>query len=149
MRTALFIGRFQPLHRGHVHAIMSALERYDCLTIAIGSINKRDKKNPYSYSKRKSMLREALLGYEDRVRIIGIRDTTDAKWVKKIKKIKCDAIISGNDYVWRLLGEEKLEKPDFLKPKTYNGTRIREKLSRGLPVSNLVPQAITKMLERK
>ncbi|HDM88409.1 MAG TPA: nicotinamide-nucleotide adenylyltransferase, partial [Candidatus Bathyarchaeota archaeon] len=37
MRRGLFIGRFQPPHLGHLHAIKQALEECDELIIVIGS----------------------------------------------------------------------------------------------------------------
>ncbi|MEK6857287.1 MAG: adenylyltransferase/cytidyltransferase family protein, partial [Nanoarchaeota archaeon] len=40
MKTGLFIGRFQPLHKGHVEVMKTLAETLDKLVIAIGSSNK-------------------------------------------------------------------------------------------------------------
>ncbi len=37
MKTALFIGRFAPAHKGHIEAILKMLESYDRLVIGLGS----------------------------------------------------------------------------------------------------------------
>ena len=148
-KTALFIGRFQPLHNGHVHAIKSALKKYDFLIIAVGSISKKGPENPFSYAERKKMIGKALAKYEGRYRIIGVRDTSDERWTRKVKKIRFDAVISGNSHVWKCLKGCDIEQPDFLKPKVYNGTKIRIKMGRGIPIIDLVPHKILKIIEKK
>ena len=145
-RTALFIGRFQPLHKGHIYAIKKAIARHGFVIIAVGSINMNDEKNPWSYGKRKSMLEAELKEYRNKYKIIGIRDTTDGEWVRKIKRIKCDAIISGNDYVWHLLKGMNLEKPAWLSPRTYNGTKIRTRIRKKKPIKHLVTKKIMKII---
>jgi len=111
-QTALFIGRFQPLHKGHEHAIRAAQKRYN-LAFVIGSTNKKDPKNPFSYAERRRMI----ISLFPRAKTIGIKDTTDARWTEKIKKLKFDAVISGNPRVWRCLKGCRIEKPRFLRPK--------------------------------
>ena len=37
MKTALFIGRFAPSHKGHIEAIMKMLDSYDKVIIGLGS----------------------------------------------------------------------------------------------------------------
>jgi len=59
MSTAVYIGRFQPFHRGHLHVIEEALkdERINKLIVVVGSTNKAiTSKNPYTYEQRKAMI---------------------------------------------------------------------------------------------
>ena len=50
---AVYIGRFQPFHLGHVHVIKEALERAEHLIICIGSSNEsRTAKNPFTFQER-------------------------------------------------------------------------------------------------
>ena len=37
MPTALFIGRFQPLHKGHIAVIKNLMKKYDKVLVGIGS----------------------------------------------------------------------------------------------------------------
>jgi len=59
MSTAVYIGRFQPFHRGHLHVIEEALKdaRISKLIVVVGSTNKAiTSKNPYTYEQRKAMI---------------------------------------------------------------------------------------------
>ena len=141
-KTALFIGRFQPLHHGHIHAIRHAQKKYNTI-IAVGSINKRDEKNPFSYQKRRKMVLSVFPNAE----IIGINDTTDEKWTRKIKKLKFDIVISGNPKVWRCLKDCLIEKPQFLKFDKYNGSEIRKMIKSGKNIDKLVPKNVRKAIE--
>ena len=53
----ILIGRFQPLHLGHVHLIETALTQCEQLLIVIGSANRaRNLKNPFSFDERKNLI---------------------------------------------------------------------------------------------
>lgn len=55
---AVVIGRFQPIHVGHVRLIKHALERAERVIIAIGSANApRTPRNPFSYEERRALIR--------------------------------------------------------------------------------------------
>ncbi|MFH0832501.1 MAG: adenylyltransferase/cytidyltransferase family protein [Candidatus Aenigmatarchaeota archaeon] len=144
---ALFPGRFQPLHRGHLHAIKSVLKKFDKVVIMIGSINKSDENNPYSFLKRKKMLNAALKKYKNRYRIIGIADIDDNKWTKAVNKAKFDVVVTGNSWVKKCLRGFKTIKPSLLKPKTYNATRIRYLMKNGKKWQHLVPKEILTIIE--
>lgn len=58
---AVVIGRFQPIHRGHVHLIQTALDHADKVLILVGSANRAiSPKNPWNYLQRVQMIQEAL-----------------------------------------------------------------------------------------
>jgi bifunctional NMN adenylyltransferase/nudix hydrolase len=57
MKYGIFIGRFQPIHRGHVHALSIAASQVDTLIILVGSANQcRSIKNPWTFDERSGML---------------------------------------------------------------------------------------------
>lgn len=65
----VFIGRFQPVHKGHIHVIREALKLADKLILVIGSDKKApDIRNPFSTSFRINLI-EASLTQEEVVRI--------------------------------------------------------------------------------
>jgi len=56
----LFIGRFQPLHNGHLEVIKKALEEVDELAVVIGSTQKfYTKDDPFTADERENMIRAA------------------------------------------------------------------------------------------
>lgn len=58
---AVVVGRFQPLHLGHIHNIKIGLEKANKVLILVGSAyNSRSIKNPFSYEERRSMIVHSL-----------------------------------------------------------------------------------------
>lgn len=65
----VFIGRFQPLHNGHLAAIQTALEKEDHLIIVVGSAcQAKSVKNPWTSQERQDMIRSCL-STEDNKRV--------------------------------------------------------------------------------
>ena len=59
--TALFIGRFQPFHEGHLSVVKRALRDNDFLLIGIGSAEEDYlPDNPFTAGERWEMIRAAL-----------------------------------------------------------------------------------------
>ncbi len=99
--SVLFIGRFQPLHLGH----LSVIERYTDLVIGIGSSQySRTGDNPLTAAERRWCLEQVTTAP-----IIDIPDIhADDRWVEHLLKIvytvtpTVDCVISGNPVVKRL-----------------------------------------------
>jgi bifunctional NMN adenylyltransferase/nudix hydrolase len=54
---SVFIGRFQPFHKGHLHNILVALSKSKKIVINVGSsFNAPNIKNPFSFDQRKFMI---------------------------------------------------------------------------------------------
>lgn len=85
----VFIGRFQPLHAGHMGVILKALESAEFLFILVGSANqaRRPDANPFFDSERIAML-QAALPAEARERVIYIpmedSDYSRTDWVNAV-----------------------------------------------------------------
>lgn len=59
---AVFIGRFQPFHNGHLSVIRQALAQAECVLVLVGSANRaRDTRNPFTYLERRDMIRDSIL----------------------------------------------------------------------------------------
>jgi len=144
---ALIVGRFQPLHKGHLHMIRKAMERYDEIIIIIGSINKHDFNNPLTYEERVRIFRACGI----KCKIYGVPDVyDDKKWVESIFKVAgdFDVVISGSDWVKRCFnGVKPVVDPDFLKPKLYHGTVIRHRILKGESWEELVPECTLRILK--
>lgn len=87
-KVGLICGRFQPIHRGHVELIKTALKECDTLVIAVGSAQEYGtKKNPFDFETRKELILRSLWGvYNKNVVIIGVNDrkniVDDSSWGK-------------------------------------------------------------------
>jgi bifunctional NMN adenylyltransferase/nudix hydrolase len=89
MKSGIFIGRFQPVHQGHVHALGIAASQVDKLYILVGSANQcRSIKNPWTFQERVQMLRNKLRtanisNYE----ILPLNDYrySDSQWMSDVR----------------------------------------------------------------
>lgn len=88
-KQGIFIGRFQPIHQGHIHAIGIAASQVDMLYILVGSANAcRSIKNPWTYTERKAMIRSKLWANKiHNVEIIPINDHpySDSQWIADVR----------------------------------------------------------------
>ncbi len=84
MRAAVFIGRFQPLHNGHKTILLRALEDNDAVIVVIGSINRHDDRNPFSFETRKQFMH----AIDPRLIILGIEDYCDlVRWCEEVNRL--------------------------------------------------------------
>jgi bifunctional NMN adenylyltransferase/nudix hydrolase len=121
MRYGVFIGRFQPIHNGHLSVITDALSQVDKLIIVIGSANTaRNPKNPWSAGDRQEMIQACLgelgVGADfTRYKFIWANDYTynDNMWVSQIQN-QIDEETNGSDDV-TLFGRDKDHSTYYLK----------------------------------
>ena len=91
---AIFIGRMQPLHNGHIPNISHALELADHVLVIAGSANQpRTQKNPFTADERAQMIKQIFP--TDRVQVIGVEDYyPDALWFKNVQSAVHQHIIN-------------------------------------------------------
>lgn len=154
----LVIGRFQPLHNGHVYLIKKALEVCEKIIIVIGSSNIENLDNPFSYTKRRSMVLEFLKqeGLKDRVvQIISSPDIPDdILWRDRLlaKAKNVDIVIGNNDEgvnrFFEQAGYTVLRVPYFKRYK-YEGQKIRKLMRENKKWEDRVPEYIAKQINTK
>lgn len=146
--TGLIIGRFQPFHNGHKHLIKKALEHCEKVIIAIGSANKNDSNNPFSYTIRKKFIQEFIKHEQitDRVaKIIPSPDIPDDYvWRDTLlqKTGKIDVVISNNDDGVNIFFEEAgypILRIGFHNREELEGQQIRKLLREQKSWENRVP----------
>lgn len=86
---AVFIGRFQPFHQGHLHVIRQGLAQANTLIVLIGSAwQARSLRNPWLHTEREQMIR-ACLSEQDNQRLIclPLMDVpyNDELWVRNVQ----------------------------------------------------------------
>ena len=105
-QTALFIGRFQPFHKGHLFSLLKCLEIAERVTIVVAKSNvSGTPDDPWDYKIRKMMVCAVVRteGLESKIeRICSCPDDpSDKVWLGQIKKRagKFDVVVSNNPWV--------------------------------------------------
>jgi len=135
-RTALFVGRFQPFHHGHLHAIRKILEESDDLLIVVGSAQmSHEPDNPFTAGERLEMIRKALAASDvplEKYMLIPIPDAPAHRvWVSQVESR-------------RLLVEAGYEVKgiELHMRKKYEATEIRRRILSGKDWEDLVPAEV-------
>lgn len=157
---AVFIGRFQPFHNGHLEIVETALKKAKKVIIVIGSARSgRTIKNPWSYAERVGMISGCLTDYSDRIQFIGIRDYfyNDQLWLSELHQ-KVREIAGDSDSI-ALIGQYSDESSyylnmfpqwDFVPTHTVNkvhATEIREQYFQGVYKYDNVPLYIRSIMQ--
>lgn len=87
-KAAVYIGRFQPFHSGHLALVRRALAEGETAIIVLGSsFQARSPKNPFTWSERATMIRLSVPTEDrDRLHFVPVRDYyDDAHWVEAVR----------------------------------------------------------------
>jgi len=131
--VALFIGRFQPFHIGH----LSVLENLDAdpevakIIIGIGSSQYSETDdNPYTQEVRKKMIENVVVGkLTTPFEITAIPDIhDDERWVEHVESVvgNFDVVYTGNDWVRGLFEKKNYETVGVDIEHDISGTKLRE-----------------------
>ena len=154
-KRALFIGRFQPFHKGHLEAVKMILKENDEIIIAIGSAQYSHKlENPFTAGERIVMVRMALEneGIDlKQVWIIPIPDVhVHMMWVSEVVGYtpKFNVVYTNEPLTRRLFMEAGFDvRPiPFIKRKVYSATEIRKRMIENGNWEELVPKAVAEYI---
>ncbi len=154
--VALFIGRFQPFHVGHLSALKWIAGRSPKVVIAIGSAqNSFEPKNPFSASERTRMINGQLKanGLAKKCAIVSVTDVNDnEKWVAHVDSSvpAYDVVYSNNPLVKRLMGEKgkAVRAIPFFRRALYDATKIRGRMKAGERWQDRVPRKVLVLLKK-
>jgi len=149
-KLGLFIGRFQPFHKGHMHALRYALSSCDRVVIGIGSSQEHGTDdNPIPADKRERIIRAALRGSgiaSRRVALMRIPDFGDNEaWFRYIMKERkgIEVVFSRTRIVRRIFAGHGIPviAPAWHRRRTLMATRIREMMKSGKRWQDRVPRS--------
>ena len=151
---ALFIGRFQPFHKGHLRVVQEASKKYDEVIIGIGSSQYSDTSdNPFTSEERELMIKKTLeKSVINNYRVIPIPDIHNPpKWVDHVLPIVSDfdVVISNNSLTKRLFSEKgyNVKETPLYKKKKYSGREIRRRMINSEPWDDLVPTEVSNFIK--
>lgn len=157
VKRGLFVGRFQPIHKGHVKVIKDLLKKVDELIIVVGSAQYSHRlDNPFTVGERLTMIREALESEKiprDRYWIIPVPDVhMHMMWVAEVVGYtpKFDVVFTNEPLTRRLFIEAgyKVEAIPFHKRKVFSATEIRERMLNNKSWEELVPKSVAQFIKK-
>jgi len=156
VRRGVFVGRFQPFHKGHLGAIKKIVDDVDELVIIVGSSQYSHRlDNPFTAGERITMIRRALVeeGIQlSRVWIIPVPDVHQHMlWVYQIVGYcpKFDVVYANEPLTCRLFMEAgfRVEPVPPIKRDVYLATEIRKRLLGGGDWEELVPSSVADFIK--
>lgn len=149
---ALFIGRFQPFHLGHLDAFRQILKREKKVIVMIGSAeNKRSDKNPFTAGERYQMIEKAFQKWRNRIIIIPVCDSNDdRRWVAHVETLlpPFGRVYTGSSHVKRLFQKHGKHKVISIKRiLSHSGTLIRKRMRNGGKWEPMVPKKVAEFIK--
>lgn len=165
--TLVFIGRFQPLHMGHVAVINQALSLANQVVIVVGSaFSSRSPKNPFTFEERKLMIETTFhseVFYHQSLKVVPVSDTkNDDRWIASVRRVVLEAFYPSTGKIG-LIGFGKDESSYYLRMfpdwgsvsaekyfSLIDATAIRENyFRRGSAIlTDMVPSEVASVLRR-
>jgi len=154
-KRAFYIGRFQPLHNGHVTVIDTLCKQADEIIIGIGSAQKsHTNTDPFTAGERVLMITRTLAASAIRQMwyVIPIEDIQrNALWVSHIRAMTppFDQVYSSNPLVTRLFLEAGIDicSPIMHERDSLSGTEIRRRICTNGSWQDLVPPEVVQVIE--
>ncbi|MCR4263974.1 MAG: nicotinamide-nucleotide adenylyltransferase [Candidatus Roizmanbacteria bacterium] len=153
--TALFIGRFQPFHHGHLAALHDLVFSYQEIFIVVGSSNENfTKDNPLTSGERLHLLRQVISheGWEKSItQLIPFSDSPDnLLWTHRlIDCLPAFQVVCGNNELnnslFQHLGYET-ERLPFRHRSTWQGSVIRQRIREHKSWNPSVPSYLVSLL---
>ena len=151
----LYVGRFQPFHKGHLEAIKEVLDEIEELVIVIGSAQySHNINNPFTAGERLVMIRHALqeAGIEySKLWIVPVPDVhLQMLWVSALEGYtpRFNVVYSNEPLTRRLFTEAgyRVKSVRFFERKIFTSTLVRERMLKDQNWTTLVPKSVAEFI---
>jgi len=156
VKRGVFVGRFQPFHKGHLEFIKKIVTEVKELVIIVGSSQYSHKlENPFTAGERITMIRKALEeeGIQlPKIWIIPVPDVHQhALWVSQIigYSPKFDVVYANEPLTRRLFKEAgfRVEPMHLINREIYVATEIRKRISSEENWEEHVPRSVANYIK--
>ncbi|MDR0309699.1 MAG: nicotinamide-nucleotide adenylyltransferase [Candidatus Methanoplasma sp.] len=151
---SLMIGRFQPLHNGHMEVIRKCAAESESLIIGIGSAQySHECDNPFTAGERYLMIDEVMKAEKiANYCIVPIEDLKrHSLWAWQVKSLcpPFTTVYSNNPLTRRLFGEAgyKIKESPLYNREVYSGTVVRKMMIEGDSWRSLVPGKVAEIID--
>lgn len=161
------IARWKPVHLGQAAVLRAMCNGAGHVSIGVGSSNRYNLRNPFTFEETESMLRLVLAGLDTAAEntpptrpaknyeIIPVPDLDDGpRWRAMVKEMfgDLDAFVTDNPYVANLMKDDyRLMRPvDWLPPSEHiriDGTTVRGMMAKGERWQDWVPERAAQYIE--
>lgn len=151
------VSRWKPVHLGHAAMLEALLSRDAHVVIGLGSPNRFDRRNPFTWEESAHMIERVLSPRFENYELVLVPDLDDGpRWRELVRGLmgELDIFVTANDYVRSLLeGTYPVAHPrDFVpeeKKVPIDATMVRAAMARGEGWRALVPSAVSSYLDEK
>ncbi len=151
MKRALFIGRFQPFHNGHLHGLKHILSEVDEVVIVVAAAQySYTVENPFTAGERIEMIKAGVREFYDRVYIIPVDNVpSNFEWPRHVLNYvpRVDVVYSNNRFVRLLFKEYGLEARETPLLPGINGSIVRKLIAEDGDWRSLVPRQVAKIID--
>ncbi len=151
LKRGLFVGRFQPFHKGHLNAVKFILKQVEELILVVGSAqHSHDSVNPFTTGERIYMVRlafkESKIDLNTHI-IVPVPDVTlHSTWFSSLLSYvpRFDVVFSNEPLTRRLTKEAgyRVEYVPLIRRDIYWATEIRKRMLSGDNWEKLVPKSV-------
>lgn len=139
MKKGLYIGRFQPLHKGHIHSLLWCMERVDELIVAVGSSDKSfEFRNPFTAGERIEMIRDFLKNESkeniEKTILVPVPDLgTHILWSYNLDLLvpRYSTVFTNDPFTSMLFEERKIKvvRPTMINRDRISATEVRNRIA--------------------
>lgn len=155
VRRGLFVGRFQPFHKGHLQAVKDALKEVDEIVIVVGSAQYSHRvSDPFTVGERLVMIHQALEADVPMSKcwVIPVPDVhMHMMWVAEVMGYTPQfQVVYANEPLAKRLFKEagfKVKPIPYYQRETWSSTEIRERMLKGRNWKQLVPKGVARFIE--
>jgi nicotinamide-nucleotide adenylyltransferase len=155
---SLFIGRFQPIHKGHIHTMKQILSKDEDIIMIVGSAQySHTPDNPFTGGERVMFIKQALIDEKlplERITVVPLSDINiHPLWIAHMRSFApyFDKAYSHNPLVKRLLEDSgiKTDSTKLLERSTYSGSHVRDLIRwNNSEWEKLVPEGVVKLIKK-